>query len=276
MTYYTFTNGTAADAVQVNNNLNIIRGCGDGSDGAFSESSGDTALTQGTIYEYTSFDMTGTATISTTKTTGEPIVVLVQGDLNITSSGTCDFKGYGEDSPTKTSAGRWTNGGTGSNGSASIGGDSPNYIDLTQISPNIRLNSLYFICSGTKGGTGGDAGGTGGIGGSGGASLIFVVGGNLTVSNVTFDMSGDSGGPPSGNAAGGGGGAGGSIVLLAFGSVTDSGTYTVTAGSGDGTTYGGVSGGAGGASLYTDASGASVSAGGANGAVGFSLVKQVK
>jgi hypothetical protein len=290
MTYTTITNGTLPDADEVMGNFALTL-FGDGSDGAFSETTGDTALTQGTVYQYSSFSLTGDATISTTKTTGEPIVILVQGDCTINTTGTCDFAGVGEDSPTSIRARtadyerslsyidfykNATNGSSTSDGAAAAagrGGTPPIYTNLIQINPFYkRLGLPFLVCSGTKGGNGdwNDSGvitGTpsGGTGASGGGSLILLVGGDLTITSGTFDMTGSDGtagsvagvsGTGEALAQGGGGGGGGSLYFSCNGTLSDSGTYQVTGGSGgagaiynsyDTATY--VGSGGGGASL---------------------------
>jgi hypothetical protein len=308
MALHTFSTGEIAGvSTNLNNNfaLSLV---GDGSDGAFSESSGNTSLTQGKVYQYTNFSLIGTATINTTKTTGEPIVVLVQGDLIISSSGTCDFSGLGEDSPigVLVNAGRtetfinYSNGGNGINinGDArGIGGNAPTYEVLTQIYSNLGIfNHMPFIVSGTKGGAGiTQGGGVAGAGSSGGASILFVIGGTVTISGVTFNMNGYAGtnGDITGGAnpsrqTGGGGGGGGSIGIFCYGTLTDTGTYTVTGGAGGiGTVVGAPSftnedggGGGGASSIYCGDYGGSASGGntanGGAGATGIALRKQIK
>lgn len=283
-----------------------IKGIGDGTDGAFSESTGDTVLTQGVVYQYTSFSMTGDATISTTKTTGEPIIILVQGNLTISSSGTCDFQGYGEDAPTGTSNNvvgggttqytysSYTNGAAGtfnSSNAIGAGGNPPSYMDLVRIKPNYVMLPLgLMICSGTKGANGQTAGAaTVGVGGSGGASLIFYVGGTASISNVTFNMSGAnavaaSGGGVDDIAQGGGGGGSGSIFILSIGALTDTGTYSVDGGtasisSGSGSVGNPISPGSGGASLINKANNTTsiqTASGGSDGGDGLALRTQLQ
>lgn len=289
--------------------------CGDGSDGAFSSSSGSTSLTQGTIYQYTSFSLTGTGVITTTKTTGQPIVVLVQGNLTISTSGTCDFKGLGEDSPTTTSfkvlgatgaddnldtLTAWSNGQAGTSVSDSgdaigRGGNPPLLSNCKRVYEELGVfNHTLMIVSGTKGGDGviSAAGPTAGTGSSGGGSIVFIVGGTATISGVTFDMRGNAGGDASGGgsnnlAQGGGGGGGGAIGIFCYGTLTDSGTYTVTGGAGgagvETGTYGGgnfIGSGGGGASCINcgsdgDSSNSDIKSGGA-GATGYAIRKQIK
>ena len=294
---YIITNGTANDATQVMRNFGALL-IGDGSDGAFNQSSGATTLTQGTVYQYSSFTMSGTATLTTTKTTGYPIIVLVQGDLNITSNGTSDFSGKGIDSPLGTT---YTFGSTYTNGNVNIPGNPPTEVDILKVY-NYSSSLLHspIIVSGTKGGNGasnsiGSGTGTGGTGGSGGASIIFVVGGNVSVSNHTFNMGGANGGNGASTGSGssnwglgngGAGGGSGSIGIYCFGTLTDTGTYTVTGGNGGtGSSSGTISGnstysGGGGASITSSGTagtvnGAAATTGGI-GATGLAIRQQIK
>ena len=51
-----------------NSEVNDFKGFGDGTDGAFSESSGTTNLTQGVVHQYTSFLLDTSATLSASST----------------------------------------------------------------------------------------------------------------------------------------------------------------------------------------------------------------
>ena len=322
MVFNLFTFGEKPISSTKTNQNNGMTMFGSGADGAFSHSSGNTALDQGTIYQYTTFDLTGTATISTTKTTGDPIIVLVQGNLTISSNGTCDFSGKGVDSPTSmtykipdsSTVGHvyvesfvsFSNGANGTNqtgGGAAVlavgrAGNPPMHSTLQRQNPFYkRVNVPLYICSGTKGGDGGlgtsgvVVGGSVGTGSSGGASIIFLVGGTVTISNITFNMTGSVGGNgTAGTGAGdalwqgGGGGGGGSIAILSAGAVTNTGTFTVTGGAGgtgaklNSPGAGSIGSGGGGASLIspgTDGgSSTSVAVSGGAGATGFSLIAQ--
>lgn len=314
-----FTAGTDAKASEVNTNFYGLL-VGDGSDGAFSQSSGSTSLTQGTVYQYTSFGLTGTATLTTTKTSGAPIVILVQGNLTISSNGTCDFSGRGIDSPTSntnsitatalgagltvsTTFTNFNNGGNGRSdgtygdaiGVRGNGGNPPTLNQIKTLYNNIGIfNHTPNICSGTKGGDGSNNGGSGGAigtGSSGGASIIFIVGGTATISNITFNMNGTAGGNATvgtGNGVwqGGGGGGGGSIAIFSYGALTDTGTYTVAGGAGGtgakvgtGSTNFAGSGGGGASCIASGGNGdGSKTAGvtGGAGADGVAIRKQIK
>ena len=257
MAWTTFVNGTTADADEVNDNFEIVKGTGDGSDGAFSESSGDTALTGGTIYQYTTFSLTGTATISYSGTTQKPVIILIQGDCTISTSGTCDFNGKVTTTPTLTTTSLVegkdetriyvisnTDGEDGnssdSGGFPTMPGNPATYQDIIREGTCSQLsNCPMYIQGGTKGGTGAvaEAGTTGGPGGAGGAALMIIAGGDTAISNVTFDMEGADGGNgtfgenPS-IAHGGGGGGSGVIAIFSYGTLTDSGTYSTAASAG--------------------------------------------
>jgi hypothetical protein len=74
-------------------NPNEVTPFGNGSDGAFNETSGTTNLTQGQIYQYTSFTLGADHTISAESTSTKPIIILVQGDCTI--NGTINLSGKG-------------------------------------------------------------------------------------------------------------------------------------------------------------------------------------
>jgi hypothetical protein len=247
MVFTTFTSNTKAKASEVNDNFGYLT-FGDGSDGTFSESSGDTVLTQGSIYQYSSFTMTGTATISTTQTNGEPIIILVQGDLTISSSGTCDFAGKGVNnndyrflvydsnqeyiSYYGASSARRNNNPPINKCYDLMGVYQQRFFTLPKISSGQAGSNGTFLNNGGSGSY------TVGQGGEGGGSLIFIVEGNVAISNVTFDLSGDNGtnGTASGytnyKCGGGGGGAGGSCAIYYVGTYSNTGTFTITGGSG--------------------------------------------
>jgi len=309
MAWTTFVNGTTADADEVNDNFEIVKGVGDGSDGAFSESSGDTALTGGTIYQYTTFSLTGTATISYTGTTVKPVIILIQGDCTISTSGTCDFNGKVTTTPTNQTTNVLeyddtlftmysnTDGEDGklgpSNSDPTQPGNPPTYQDIIREGTCSQLsNCPMYIQGGTTGGEGfvSGAGTTGGAAGAGGAALMIIAGGDTAISNVTFDMEGATGGNgtfgvnPS-LAMGGGGGGSGVIAIFSYGTLTDSGTYSTAASAGGSGAKNGspsgtsISSGSGGASMVargapgTYASTSATSGGG--GGAGFSIIKKL-
>lgn len=245
--------------------INRFAGFGDGSDGDFNESSGTTELTQGTIYQYTSFLLDTSATLSASSTSSKPIIIFVQGDVTI--NGTINLSGKGATSSYGSALTWGTNGTAGNtNGTGGAGGKKG------QSWMNFLLNQKTFIMNGTMGGggAGADGGGGGGgasvdndgavgetgnstsasgaAGGAGGCTLYMIIGGTLTFgASSSIDVSGADGDD---NASGGGGGGGGSgdIIIIHKGTKTDNGVITdVTGGSGGVSSGGGGTGGAGGA-----------------------------
>jgi len=230
--------------------VNDFKRFGDGTDGAFSESSGTINLTQGTVYQYTSFLLDTSATLSASSTSQYPIIILVQGDVTI--NGTIDLSGNGATSSYHFAGGA-SIGTVGSSASGDTGGAGgvrglPSW--------NFRGNQKGFIMNGTRGGNAGYSGGGGGassttngisgssgssgtsspgIGGNGGCSILIICGGNLTFgASSVIDVSGVDGtdGTASNDGGGGGGGAG-DILIFYHGSKTDNGLSTdVTGGAG--------------------------------------------
>lgn len=245
---------------------NIFMSVGDGSDGAFSESAGTTNLTQGTIYEYSSFLLDTNATLSASSTSTKPIIIKVQGDCTI--NGTIDLKGKGCAAATGYSSYLMSQGTNGGANAVVPGGYSGGYF------VNFRNNMQTMIVNGTGGGNGppdgqyasgggggcsstangGSAGSPGGQGssgasnpgGSGGCSIIFIVGGNFTFgADSAVDLSGNDG--IDGTYSPSGGGGAGDPIILHKGSYTDNGVaITQTGGTGGTGTYS--NGGGGGAS----------------------------
>ncbi|MHA1302314.1 MAG: hypothetical protein ACTSPI_01245 [Candidatus Heimdallarchaeaceae archaeon] len=247
-------------------------GFGDGTDGAFSESSGTTNLTQGTVYQYTSFLLDTNATLSASSTSDKPIIIYVQG--NCTINGTIDLKGKG--CPTSFTAywdpgvidygvqdkciiypAKGSRGGyayeQGTTASAKTKGGIKGGLDW-----NFQNNQRGFIMNGTAGsvagsnnnhrhgggggassannGLGGeissDTSGDYGAGGEGGCTIFIKVGGTLTFG---ADSSIDVSGNDGADASGAGGGGGGAGDILIFhrGAKTDNGLATdVTGGAG--------------------------------------------
>lgn len=221
---------------------------GNGSDGAFSESSGTTNLTQGTVYRYTSFLLDTSATLSASSTSSKPIIILVDG--NCTINGAIDllgkgcpisFTGYQNMALTISGAGLGfgMKGGVGVPQQKGIKGG---------VNYNFANDQAGFIMNGTAGGTangatgggggassqtdGGASGGAAGSGsgGSGGCTLFIMVRGDLTFgASSSIDVSGGAGL----NQDGGGGGSG-DILIFYNGSLTDNGvTKTKAGGTGD-------------------------------------------
>ncbi|MHA1868739.1 MAG: hypothetical protein ACTSXD_11905 [Candidatus Heimdallarchaeaceae archaeon] len=254
--------------------VNRFAGFGDGSDGAFNETSGTINLTQGTVYQYTSFNLGASATLSASSTSDKPIIILVQGDCTI--DGTIDLKGKGQ----PASTGYYSHG----NGNNTYGFATAGYSNgVTNIrfggrkgGPlfNFQNNQKIFIMNGTGGSAGHfdtghyDVGGSGGAssinngvagesssyttnnpgaGGAGGCTLLMIIGGNLTFgASSSIDTSGEDGGD--GASQGGGGGGSGDILIFYGGTKTDNGvTTTANGGSGGAdTTNGSADGGDGG------------------------------
>lgn len=263
--------------------LDITSMFGDGSDGALSISSGTTTLNTAnkTIYQYTSVSITGTAVLTGgANLQNKFTLILVQGDLTITSSATAavDWKGLGgpggaggavgaagtagtAGSTVRTSngggagspnqgggggGGGYGNAGTvGATGNGGAGGSSNSYDSTFTL---VRILSDMFLGGGAGGGGGGLAAGAGGDGGNGGGSILFLVKGNINITG-TLRSSGNDGSNADagdGTTGSGGGGGGGFIGVYYLGSVTaDSGTYTVAGGAGGTTNNDGGAGGAG-------------------------------
>lgn len=276
---------------------NSFHGFGDGSDGAYADSGN---LTQGTVYQYSTFSLTNGNTLTTASTSGKPIIIYVQGDCTIAGTIDLDGKGYdagtggaqggsdtngdpgtaGEDYQRNGSYGTAASGGTGGQlgATAAGGGKSTTSLTAWQIF-DADYNQIH-IDSGTggAGGGGGRSGsspgsdGAGGNGGAGGGSIIFVVGGDFTFSAtgvITLDgVNGSDGGDATGSTGsggGGGGGAGGNLWIMYRGTLTNSGTITTTSGSGG---TGGDANGAGYGAGGGGGGGSNVTQDGSNGALG--------
>lgn len=254
---------------------------GNGKDGAFNETSGTTNLTQGTIYQYTTFNLGSSATISASSTSDKPIIIYVQGDATI--DGTIDLKGKGcPDSFEGYVVLDWNNSvanehfGIGTKGGfGNPGGSTSSSITVIEgikgsKSWNFQQNQAGFIMNGTAGGSGdtvGNGGGGGasssvngsrgaqgtnsgstqGSGGAGGCTLFMVVGGDLTFgASSSIDVSGNDG--ANGSRSGGGGGGSGDILIFYNGAITDNGvTKTLDGGAGGTDTTDGDGGGGAGA-----------------------------
>ena len=259
-----YSTGQIFDATDAN----FCAGFGDGTDGAFSETAATTTnLVQGTVYQYTSFNLGASHTISAVSTSTKPIIILVSG--NATINGKIDLSGKGSPSSYDTTTEhKWgTIGGAG-------GGNDGGEAGIKGLSfMNFAFNQKSFIMNGTSGGAGntgdragggggasvdnsgtagaggaGGGSGGGGAGGGGGCSIYMLVGGTLNLGAASsIDVSGANGETPADGAGGGGGGAG-DIIIIHKGTKTDSGVTTdVTAGTG-GTGQGSAGdGGAGGA-----------------------------
>ena len=257
--------------------VNSFNGFGDGSDGAFDETSGTTNLTQGTIYQYSSFNLDTSATLSASSTSQNPIIILVQG--NVVINGTIDLSGKGSTSSYASYAGtKGTNGSTG-DGSGGAGGSGGIAFGFGNLKFNIRGSITNGVAGGTgaaghgsypvdggggggggpssdtdgsngsNGSTGGATGssGTPGTPGDGGCTFILICGGTISFgASSTIDCSGADSTASTGRAGGSGGSGAGDILIFHNGAKTDNGLTTdVTAGAAGATDTGGGAGGSG-------------------------------
>lgn len=262
---------------------------GDGSDGAFAETSGTTtydfAGARYLVLNYTSFSLTSTADIDAENPHAEGSVLIIrsQGDVTITSSNGIDLQLMGGLESRGMCAGlagvfygggdNEAGGAGGTGGGADViaskgGGDSGNESWSYAAEPTGCLPPLTPLSRMAYAGSGGahgvNNGGTGnGVGGVGGGGLVIECRGTYTFTTGTINTSGENGttatGGASVNQGGSGGGGGGSAggILVNCGTLgTDSGTYTQTAGTG------------GGGSPAGTPSGGSPSAGGSGGTAG--------
>ncbi len=268
---------------------------GDGSDGAFTISSGTTTTNLGTtkltVKNYSSVSITGTALadFSNPNTTGSIVVWKVSGNVTITSSATPCLSmvgigatgGLGGTSTNGAQStgspgsdglsfnGLLTHAGAGGIGSTSTGGATGAALSLTdkQYLGTSILTGIYPDCIvGAAGGGGGtrtavgSGPATGGIGGFGGGCLIIECAGALNFTGVASVAGGNaaqgSGSGVTYGAAGGGGGGAGSLWIFYNTLTANSGTVTITGGSGAVKVSAGVAGSPGGGG-----GGSSVSAG---------------
>lgn len=255
---------------------NRFAGFGDGSDGAFNETSGTTNLIQGTVYQYTTFNLGASATISASSTSAYPIIIYVQGDVTI--EGTINLVGKGQPAATgyslSSTNGIMTAGLANTSGTDVFGNNKTMQGGYSNaIFANFYLNQASVIFNGTGGGAGVNEGsggggasttnrgttgslGTGGGGsatpsGAGGCTILLICGGDLTFgASAVINTSGESGtaGDTAGSVDNGGGGGGsGDILIFYNGALTDGGvTKTTNGGAGGAAANSGSAGGAGG------------------------------
>jgi hypothetical protein len=224
---------------------------GDGSDGAFSCTSGVCHLTD--EYWFSSFNISAGATVYAGSGNGPTIVrsigpCTIAGTLGntpsilsavgITVAG--DFGGGGGGggggATEAGSGGRWTvgngvveisNGGSGGASSGGTGGSGQTPV-RSQYRPLLSAGS-FWPAGGSPGGTGG--GPEGGKGGHGGGPVILVC--NSINFTGTINVSGGSGVSPSAANSGAGGGGGAGYVILSASSYTaNSGVINVAGGTG--------------------------------------------
>ncbi len=242
---------------------------GDGSDGAFAQSAGVTTLNTASkyIYQYTSFALTGTASLTTgSNLDNAPLLVLVQGDLTITSSTV----------PAVTRAGKGGAGAAGGSGGASGTasgsiGSAPDFAAtaIKATAPSPGAGGVFSVIGRSGGGGAGGAGlGNAGVAGStgggttaGGAasakesySAAMSIARFIALTHLGGGGAGGGGGSSNGGVGGtgGAGGAGGGcIIFLVGGNINITSTFSVagsvgSAGSAGGAGGGGSAGGGGG------------------------------
>lgn len=245
---------TIANDVAIKSYVDSQGKYGDGSDGAFSQSSGTTTLNDASknIYQYSSFALTGTAALAIgSNNQNKPVYIFVNGDLTVTSSAGAAVN---------------ANGMGGAGGSSSAGG-----------SGNAGTSASIFFSSitggaGTRGtreaGTskGGSAGGGGGglnANGSNGTVGTFGVGGagvfysaSASTKRLLIGALGSGGGGGTASSGGGGadsgtGGAGGAgggcIIFIVSGNINITSQFSAAGANGsDGTGVGSAAAGGGG------------------------------
>ena len=123
------------------------------------------------------------------------------------------------------------------------------------VSPFFATSSVKYYKVYVRPGSGGGSGGSGNnngnaslAAGNGGGAFYMEVGGSLTFTGSTIDVSGTVGGTGSGgsgNSGGSGGGGGGSVVILANSIISNTGTTTFAGGNGGGGTANGGAGATG-------------------------------
>jgi len=265
---------------------------GDGSDGALTVTSGNTAIDLGSaqvvIKNYSSISITGTGSISFTNhhANGTHIILKSKGDVTLTSSTApmIDASGMGANGGAATTIGASTSG-TGNNGTD---GKSYGIIPTTNKGliatgtagtaatlayPSAFIDKLWgkyphaFIGAGGASGdvaTGIGGSATSGKGGDGGPTLIIECFGALNFTTAGgISVAGKNGGAVSNSASnykvmGGGGGAGGLCIVLYNTLTAASGTITVSGGTGS---TGAANGSSTGGTFYSGGGGANYAAG---------------
>jgi len=302
----------SAATFTVNGYVVVTKGVfgGDGSDGAFSQSSGTTTLSMASasvlVKNYTSFSLTGTAdlTVSNKVSTGAFLIIKTTGNFTATSStspainlasmggnngtggaadtdGTAGTTGLGNIS-VNTAGAKGTKGvNPSTQGTGGTAGAGASYTSLGQV---VGWVVPVWCGAGGAGGGGGADNGSGGDGGKGGGVLIIECAGAYNVSS-TFSCGGANGSAATGGttrSGGGGGGGGGGTIIAGYKTLTsDTGTYTVSAGTGGSgqsiasSVNGGGGGGGAGSSPTAATAGqngqADKGGAGGDGAAGFSM-----
>lgn len=235
---------------------------GNGSDGAFSLSSGDYHVlnTAGKyVYQYTSFSITGNSSLATgSNLNGHPLSILVQGDLTITSASTTAITRVGAGS---TGAAGGAGGGSGT--AAGTIGTAPDYSQtaFTATAPTAGAGGVFAAIGRAGGGGGGGAGfgnagitgntsGGGGAAGAGGAKEAYLASAPLSRFISLCHMGGGGAGGGGGSSNGGVGGTGGTggtgggcIQFIVGGNINVTSTVSVAGTAGSAGTAGGAGGG---------------------------------
>lgn len=234
---------------------------GDGSDGAFAQTSGVTTLnTAGKyIYQYTSFSLTGTASLTTgSNLDNAPLIILVQGDLTVTSSTV----------PAVTRAGKGGVGAVGGSGGGSgtnpgSAGTAPDFAAtaIKATAPTGGAGGVFSVIGRSGGGGAGGAGlGNPGIAGStgGGSTAGGTASGKesysagmsiarlLALTHLGGGGAGGGGGSSNGGVGGTGGtggNGGGCIIFLVGGNINITSTFSVAGDTGSVGAAGGAGGG---------------------------------
>ncbi|MDD5726800.1 MAG: hypothetical protein PHC53_05375 [Patescibacteria group bacterium] len=289
---------TANEAVR-KSYLDALLNVGDGSDGAFSQSSGTTTWNTALkfIYQFTSFDLTGTAILTLgANLKNQPIIVFVQGNLTITSSGNpaiqlsgfggagggggavntkggdgtpgaqiISYQSQGIGGTPGTSQGNGGGGGASCNNNGVVGSGAGGTVGaaglgnkITNIASLSKLLAILSCGAGGGGGGGDPANAAGGAGGDGGGCIIFIVGGNINITAKMYanGVAGTVGATSGSDYGGGGGGGAGGSIAVLYLGSVTANTPTIQ-----------VSGGVGG-------SGGSTFPGGAGGD-GYSVVQKI-
>ena len=226
---------------------------GNGSDGALSLTSGNYLLLNTAskyVYQYTSVSITGNSKLSTgSNLDGQPLYILVQGDLTITSAST-------------TAVDRIGNGATGATGSTSGASGANGTVGNTAMTATVPIGGNYSGGFAAGGGGGGGAGwgndgsnGTsnGGTGPAptGGSKEVYAAGMSMgRVTSLCHMGGGGAAGAPDtgggGRTGGSGGNGGGCIVFIVGGNINVTSTLSVAGNAGGTYAVGGGGGGGGG------------------------------
>jgi len=300
MVTYTFTNGTTADADEVNTNFDLTESLSKTGNSieeihqmAYSQAANSVTLEAGKKHHFSSFNLASGATL-TADCSSAPLILIVHGNCTIAGKIDVKGKGYaggaGGDAPYGGSDngtdgndyspdddwntyfdGAGVKGIAGNDGSHGTGGIAGTYtkVDGTAEEPDDLTHMFNIVpgASGAGGGSGYHSSGTsgdGGDGGAGGGSIIIICEGNLDMTGGEIDVSGNDGsdGESKSDGCGGAGGAGaGGVIILTYTGTYTAGTLTVAGGTGG-------TGGTGGSTDYSGGGGGGASGEGSNGTAG--------